>query len=154
MSCLHVCRWATSMPGGCLNPEEGVRSLKTGVIDGNELPCGCWELNPRLLQEPQVLLTSSASLQPCLQLSVRLLTTWRLMAPRKYKPESSKKQNPNFFKFLNNYFIFIFCALLVCLHACLCEVFGSPGTGVTDDCELPCRCWELNLVLWKNSQCS
>jgi hypothetical protein len=68
------------------------------------------------------------------------------MAPRKYKPESSKKQNPNFFKFLNNYFIFIFCALLVCLHACLCEIFGSPGTGVTDDCELQSRCWELNSV--------
>jgi hypothetical protein len=63
------------MPGSCLNPEEGVRSLKIGVIDGNELPCGCWELNPRLLHEPQVLLTSSVSLQPCLQLSVRLLIT-------------------------------------------------------------------------------
>jgi hypothetical protein len=22
---------------------------------------------------------------------------------------------------------------------------ASPGTGVTDSCELPCECWELNL---------
>jgi hypothetical protein len=24
---------------------------------------------------------------------------------------------------------------------------GSPGTGVTDSCELQCGCWELNLGL-------
>ena len=24
------------------------------------------------------------------------------------------------------------------------EGIGSPGTGVTDSCELPCGCWELN----------
>jgi len=24
------------------------------------------------------------------------------------------------------------------------EELGSPGTGVTDSCELPCECWELN----------
>jgi hypothetical protein len=29
------------------------------------------------------------------------------------------------------------------LTACL-SVFGSPGTGVTDSCELPCGSWELN----------
>ena len=22
---------------------------------------------------------------------------------------------------------------------------GTPGSGVKDSCELPCRCWELNL---------
>jgi hypothetical protein len=27
---------------------------------------------------------------------------------------------------------------------CLCEVVGSPATGITDSCELPSRCWELN----------
>ena len=27
---------------------------------------------------------------------------------------------------------------------CLCEGVGSAGTGVTDSCELPCGCWELN----------
>ena len=26
-----------------------------------------------------------------------------------------------------------------------CEGIRSPGTGVTDSCELPCGCWELNL---------
>jgi hypothetical protein len=30
------------------------------------------------------------------------------------------------------------------LHVCLCEGDGSPETEVTDSCELPCRCWELN----------
>ena len=33
----------------------------------------------------------------------------------------------------------------VCLHVYLCEGVRSPGTGVTDSCELQCRCWELNL---------
>jgi hypothetical protein len=32
-----------------------------------------------------------------------------------------------------------------CLHVCLREGVGSPGTGVTDSCELPSGCWELNL---------
>jgi hypothetical protein len=27
----------------------------------------------------------------------------------------------------------------------LCEGVGSPGNGVTDSCELPCGCWEMNL---------
>ena len=30
------------------------------------------------------------------------------------------------------------------MHVCLCEGVGSPGTGVTDSCELPYGCWELN----------
>jgi hypothetical protein len=34
-----------------------------------------------------------------------------------------------------------------CLHVCLCEGARSPGTGVTDNCELSCGCW-------KNSRCS
>lgn len=25
------------------------------------------------------------------------------------------------------------------------EGIGAPGTGVTNDCELPCECWKLNL---------
>ena len=33
----------------------------------------------------------------------------------------------------------------VCLYICLCEGVGSPGTGATDNCELPCGYWELNL---------
>ena len=40
--------------------------------------------------------------------------------------------------------ICISCALLLCLHTCLCEGVRSPGTGVTDRCEVPCGCWELN----------
>jgi hypothetical protein len=31
-----------------------------------------------------------------------------------------------------------------CLHACLCEGVRSSENGVTDGCELPCECWELN----------
>jgi hypothetical protein len=27
---------------------------------------------------------------------------------------------------------------------CVCGCLRSPGTGVTDNCELLCRCWELN----------
>ena len=41
-------------------------------------------------------------------------------------------------------FTFISCALVFCRHVCLCEGVGSPGTGVTDSCELPCGCWESN----------
>jgi len=33
----------------------------------------------------------------------------------------------------------------VWLRVCLCKGVRSPGTGVTDRCELPCGCWELNL---------
>jgi hypothetical protein len=38
--------------------------------------------------------------------------------------------------------------ILMCvgiLPACLCKGSRSSGTGVTDCCELPCGCWELNL---------
>ena len=34
------------------------------------------------------------------------------------------------------------------------EGVRSPETGVADDCELPCRCWELNPGPQLNSQCS
>ena len=43
---------------------ECARSLRTGVADGGELPCGCWELNPGSLEEQLVLLTAEPSLQP------------------------------------------------------------------------------------------
>ena len=36
----------------------------------------------------------------------------------------------------------------------LCEGPRSSGTGVTDSCELPCRCWELNQTFKKKGQCS
>ena len=39
----------------------------------------------------------------------------------------------------------LFLFYMVCLHVCLCESPRSPGTGVTDSCELSCGSWELNL---------
>lgn len=35
--------------------------------------------------------------------------------------------------------------LMFCLRACLYKHVRSPGTGVTDSCELTYRCWELKL---------
>ena len=32
------------------------------------------------------------------------------------------------------------CTLVFLLHVCLCEGARSPGTGVTDSCELLCGC--------------
>lgn len=31
------------------------------------------------------------------------------------------------------------------MHEFLCEGVSSPGVPVTDSCELPCGCWELNM---------
>ena len=49
---------------------------------------------------------------------------------------------------VNNVFLFkiffILCALVFCLHVCLCEGVRSPGTGAIDSCESPSGCWELN----------
>lgn len=30
---------------------------------------------------------------------------------------------------------------------------GSPGTGLTDKCELPCGCWEMNPGTWQENKC-
>lgn len=35
-------------------------------------------------------------------------------------------------------FCFVLYALVFYLHVCLCEGVGSPGTGVTDSCEVLC----------------
>jgi hypothetical protein len=40
-------------------------------------------------------------------------------------------------------FVYLY-ALVFCLDLCLCEGVRSPGTGIIDNCELPCGCWELN----------
>ena len=48
------------MHAWCLQRSEEDRSPGTGVRDGYELPCGWWELNPSLLKEQPVLLTSWA----------------------------------------------------------------------------------------------
>lgn len=46
----------------CLwRPEEGIKASGTGVTDGSEMPCKCWDQNPSLLQEQWVLLTSELS---------------------------------------------------------------------------------------------
>jgi hypothetical protein len=43
-------------------------------------------------------------------------------------------------------FLFLFlCALAVCLRACLCEGVRAFTAGVTDNYELSCGCWKLNL---------
>jgi hypothetical protein len=42
-----------------IQPEEGGSWISwTGVEDGCELSCGCWELNQGPLQEQQMLLTT------------------------------------------------------------------------------------------------
>lgn len=41
-------------------------------------------------------------------------------------------------------FIYILCTLMFCLHACLCEGVGSPGTGIVTVVRYPGECWELN----------
>lgn len=48
---------------------EGADSPGTGVTDGWELPCGCWDMNPDPLQEQPVLVTAETSLRP-LQLAI------------------------------------------------------------------------------------
>lgn len=40
--------------------------------------------------------------------------------------------------------LFIQRGLVFYLYACLCVSVGSTGTAVTDSCELPRGCWELN----------
>lgn len=44
--------------------KEGVRSPVTGITDGCELPCECWEQNLDPPQEHPMLLTPQPSLQP------------------------------------------------------------------------------------------
>ena len=69
----HVYRCFASMdvcvPCACLVPLETRRGHQvgypgTGVMDGCELPCGCWEPNPALLQKHLVLLVAEPGLQP------------------------------------------------------------------------------------------
>lgn len=50
----------------CLVPSEAIRGCQIpgiAVTDGGELPYGCWELNPGLLGEKPVFLTTRPSLQ-------------------------------------------------------------------------------------------
>ena len=45
-------------------PEEGIGSPGTGVTDGCEPPCGCWEQSSCPLEEQQMVLIAEPSLQP------------------------------------------------------------------------------------------
>jgi hypothetical protein len=45
------------------SPKEGSGSPRAGVIDKYKLPCGCWDYNPRALEENSVLLTPKISVQ-------------------------------------------------------------------------------------------
>ena len=59
-ACTHV-----GVSHTCLMPQrsaEGVRSSGVGVIDGYELPCRCWEVNPRRIQEQLLSHLSSSRL--------------------------------------------------------------------------------------------
>lgn len=49
----------TCMTGARWLPVPGA-----GATEGCGLPCGCWELNPGLLQEQPVLITALPSLHP------------------------------------------------------------------------------------------
>lgn len=51
------------MVGNIKQIEYLVQSGGTGVTDGCELPCGCWESNPGPLEKQPVLLTAAPSLQ-------------------------------------------------------------------------------------------
>lgn len=42
-------------------PKEGDSSLRTGVTEGCEPPCGCWELNTGPVEDQTVLLIFSVS---------------------------------------------------------------------------------------------
>lgn len=53
MNILPVCMLVCLVP---IESEEGVGSLVT--MGSHEMPCGCQELSPDSLQEPQVLLTT------------------------------------------------------------------------------------------------
>jgi hypothetical protein len=50
----HICAWHPWRP-------EDIRSPGTGVTDGCELLCGCWELKLGPLEEQAVLLTGELS---------------------------------------------------------------------------------------------
>lgn len=65
--CLHVCRYTTCKQ--CpQRPEESIGCPTTGVIEGCEQPCACWELNTGPRQgQPVVLLTAKPSLPSALQ---------------------------------------------------------------------------------------
>ena len=64
MSVLPACESVNCVSAWCLwKPEESIRSSATGVTDGCESPCRCWELNPNPSEEQPALLTPEPYLQ-------------------------------------------------------------------------------------------
>jgi hypothetical protein len=49
---------------GVMEPRRGHWIPRTVVMDGCEVPCGCWEPNAGSLQEQPVLLITEPSVQP------------------------------------------------------------------------------------------
>lgn len=63
--CLHACMYVPHMCVWCpWKPEEGVRTLGTGITDGCEPLCGCREPKLCSLEEQQGLFIAEPFLQP------------------------------------------------------------------------------------------
>lgn len=61
--CMMFLPSCTMCVSNALKPAVGARDHRTGVTGGCEPPCGCWKLNPGLLQEPQMLWISEPSVR-------------------------------------------------------------------------------------------
>lgn len=78
-----------------------------------------------------------------------LIANWTASAINQTQAARHSYEEFSFFFFKNcifkkKWFILPLCALVFCLHMCLCEEgVRSPGTGIVDSYELPWRCWEL-----------
>jgi len=66
MSVLLACMYVHSVYLVAMEVRPG-----TGVTDGCEPPCGCWEVNPGPLPEQKVLLATEPSLHPPFALFLR-----------------------------------------------------------------------------------
>lgn len=47
-------------PGACGGQKKVTDSLESGIMDGGELPHGCWQPNVRSLKQQPVLLTADS----------------------------------------------------------------------------------------------
>ncbi|CAO2580696.1 hypothetical protein LEMLEM_LOCUS1572, partial [Lemmus lemmus] len=100
------------------------------ITDGCESPCGCWELNSGPLEEQAMLLTAEPSPQSlplcfvCFSLSALYFSNVSF-------------SSSSFFFFLN---IFIYWLYTACFPAHQ----KRASDLITDGCEPPCGCWELN----------
>lgn len=102
LACVCVCVHTTWTQ--CLQRSEvGIGFPGTGVTDGWKPPCGCWEPNPRLPQERQVLLTTAPSRQPLGCIMAHLVaplmaaqTIWKTVFGVWSSPESRHVLTPVF----------------------------------------------------------